>query len=278
MCYNKSSWIYAANLCRINIMMSNFPLRSLYLRAVCAAILLAFPLLARPDTAGAAVRERITPGAYVNDYAGAVDPAAAGKLNGVLAELDAKAKAQVAVAVIDSLGGADIETYSVDLYKKWGIGDKQTNRGVLVLVAIQDRKARIEVGYGLEGILPDGLTGSVQDKYMIPYFKKGNYSEGIYEGTLALCAIIAKDRGVELSAEPVTDAPEQMPPLSGGQKVFFLILAVFLIILFIRHPFLFFLLLNSGRSGSFGGGGFGGGGFGGFGGGMSGGGGSSRSW
>ena len=258
--------------------MCNFPIRSGSFITACAAVFFAFPAMAGSAPGGGTTLARISPSAYVNDYTGTIDARTVEKLNGVLAELDAKAKAQAAVIVLNTLDGTDIETYSVKIYKEWGIGDKQTNRGVLLLVAMQDRKARIEVGFGLEGILPDGLTGEIQDKYIIPYFKKGDYSEGIYQGTLALAEIIAKDRGVALSEEPAGGEPQNIAPLSAGQKIFSCIVIVFLIILVIRHPFLLFFLLNSGRSGGFGGGSFGGGGFGGFCGGMSGGGGSSRSW
>ncbi len=238
-------------------------------------------LLACPGLAGAASIPEAAPapGSYVNDLAGVLDAGTEGQLNGVLADLDAKAKAQVAVLTIKSLNGADLETYAVNTYKKWGIGDKKTDRGVLLLVAVDDHKARIEVGYGLEGILPDGLTGAIQDKYMVPYFKAGDYSAGISQGALALASVIAKDSGVTLSGG-YAESPQggALPPLTFGQKVIGALLLAGLLFFVIRHPVLAFFLLqtmlrNSGR-----GGGFGGGGFGGFGGGASGGGGSSRSW
>lgn len=217
------------------------------------------------------------PRAYVNDNANVLDPRTASQLNAVLADLDAKAKAQVAVLTVNSLEGNSLEGYAVETYKKWGIGDKKTDRGVLLLVSVKDRKSRIEVGYGLEGILPDGLTGAIQDKYMLPYFKAGNYAEGITEGAMALAAIIAKDSGITLgqgTARSRRGGPAR--PMSPGQKILAVLMLVGFVIFAIRHPFLALLLLQSVARG--GGGGFGGGGFGGFGGGSSGGGGSSRSW
>ncbi|MEI7529486.1 MAG: TPM domain-containing protein [Elusimicrobiota bacterium] len=237
---------------------------------VTAAVIFAFALCARAAAPA--------PRAYVNDEAGVMDARTAGELNGVLSELDARAKAQVAVLVVNTLGGADIETYAAAIYKKWGVGDRRTNRGVLLLVAVQDHKARIEVGYGLEGILPDGLTGGIQDKYMVPYFRKGDYSGGVSQGALAIASVIAQDSRVELSAGPAQGGrTDPLPPLTAGQKLLSLLVIGFVIILFIRHPFLMFFLLSNLNSRG-GGGGFGRGGFGGFGGGMSGGGGSSRSW
>lgn len=237
--------------------------------------------LACPGLAGAVKRPEAAPapGSYVNDLAGVMSAGTEAELNGVLADLDAKAKAQVAVLTIKSLDGADLESYAVKTYKNWGIGDKKTNRGLLLLVAVDDHKARIEVGYGLEGILPDGLTGAIQDKYMIPHFKAGDYSAGISRGALAIAAVIAKDSGVTL-AGGYSESPQgrEMPPLTLGQKVIAGLLIVALLIFVIRHPVLAFFLLQTMLRSSGRGGGFGGGGFGGFGGGSSGGGGSSRSW
>lgn len=215
-----------------------------------------------------------SPRAYVNDTAGVMDSRTTARLNAVLADLDARANAQVAVLTVKTLGGRDIETYAVETYKKWGIGDKKTSRGVLLLVAVEDRKSRIEVGYGLEGILPDGLTGAIQDDYMLPYFKSGDYSGGVVQGSLALAMTIAKDSGITLS-EGAQGGRRQARPLTGGQKIIALLLLAGFIIFAIRHPVLAILLLQTVTRG---GGGFGGGGFGGFGGGSSGGGGSSRSW
>lgn len=234
-------------------------------------------LLACPGIAGAAAAAP-APRAYVNDSAGVLDAQTVAQLNSVLADLDGQAKAQVAVLTVKSLGGADIETYAVETYKKWGIGDKKTSRGVLLLVAVDDHKSRIEVGYGLEGILPDGKTGAIQDQYIIPYFKAGDYAAGITRGALAIAAVIADDSGVKLSGG-YAQSPQgrDNPPLTGGQKFLAALLLLFVVIFAIRHPYMAFFLLQT-MTRSSGRGGFGGGGFGGFGGGSSGGGGSSRSW
>ncbi len=250
------------------------------MRYACLAVaLIALPVF----SAGAGLTSSPSappPGDYVNDYAGVMDPGTVVKLNSVLAELDAKAHAQVAVLTVKSLGSSDIDTYAVDTFQKWGVGNKKTDRGVLLLVATRDHKSRIEVGYGLEPVLTDGLTGEIQDKYMLPYFKKGDYSDGVYYGALAVASVIAEDSKVQLTGGLTGDEGQTDggPPLTTGQKVLgiiFLILAIYFIL---RHPFLAYMLFSSMMSGG-GGGGFGGGGsFGGFGGGLSGGGGSSRSW
>ncbi|PJA14532.1 MAG: hypothetical protein COX65_05460, partial [Elusimicrobia bacterium CG_4_10_14_0_2_um_filter_56_8] len=237
-----------------------YPARSFKLLATALlAGFLAFSLLAGSSA------ETPAPGSYVNDSAGVLDPGTAGKLNSILADLDAKANAQVAVLVVKDLGGLDIETYAVKTYKEWGIGDKKTSRGVLLLVAVADHKARIEVGYGLEGILPDGLTGAIQDKYIIPYFKTGDYSSGISQGSLALASVIAEDSGVTLSAGYERGGRRRTAPMTRGQKILSVLMLIGFVIFAIRHPYLAFFLIQTMARG--GGGGFGGGGFGGFGGG-----------
>ncbi|HKF56751.1 MAG TPA: TPM domain-containing protein, partial [Blastocatellia bacterium] len=103
--------------------------------------------------------KQLKPTGYVNDFAGVIDPESAEAIRGLCEQIDHKAKAQIAVVTIHSLDGADIESYAVDLYKAWGIGPKSQNRGVLILVAVNDHRYRIEAGYGLEPILPDGKVG-----------------------------------------------------------------------------------------------------------------------
>ncbi|MBN1622193.1 MAG: TPM domain-containing protein [Endomicrobiales bacterium] len=214
---------------------------------------------------------------WVSDFANVIDPSYKQKVSSVLTELEQKTSAEISVVTIRSLGNETIESLAVQLFQEWGIGKKGKDNGVLFITSIGERKTRIEVGYGLEGILPDGLTGEILDKYVIPEFKKGDYGRGITLGTFAIASIIADDAGVELTGgiRPAS-RPGGKPSLL--RTIFNFIFLVIMGILFIRNPFLFLLFLGmGGRGGRFGGGGFGGG-FGGFGGGMSGGGGSSRGW
>jgi uncharacterized protein len=213
----------------------------------------------------------------VSDFAGVIDTASSDKINAVILELDKKTSAEIAVVTVKNLEGDNIDNYAVNLFKQWGIGKKGKDNGVLILAAIDDRKARIEVGYGLEGVINDAKAGDILRAYVFPNFKKGDYGQGLYEGTLAVAGIIADSAGVELSGA----APEQAPARrSGAGLIFKLLIFVVLFIVFIKHPFLFLLFLGAGRGGRGSGGGFGGGGFGGggFGGGMSGGGGASGGW
>ncbi len=206
-----------------------------------------------------------------------LDGRAAAALSGLLSELEAKADAQVAVVTVKDLGGSDPESYAAGLYEKWGIGNKATDRGALILVSVDDRRARIETGYGLEGVLPDGLAGEILDKHMVPFFRKGDYTGGVLRGASAVASIVARDRGVELTG----GVPAGRQSKRGGWLSNLLFIALLLVLapVIIRNPFLLLLLLSGGRGGrgGFGDGGFGGG-FGGFGGGGSGGGGAGRGW
>jgi uncharacterized protein len=240
---------------------------------------------------GRAVTIPEKPQTYVVDLAGIVNDTVKNQLNGYLQELEQKTTAQMIVLTIPNLGGESIDDLSISIANdKWKLGQKGKDNGVLFLVALKDRKYRIEVGYGLEGVLPDSLVGSLGRKLLVPYFRKGDYSDGIYATTLAVANIIAKHYGVKITGMPLINYRSQ--PASGGNPsslfstiiaiVFFIILGI----LFMRNPraFLWFLLFSSmgGRGGPWGGGGgFGGGGFGSFGGGGGGGfggGGASGGW
>jgi uncharacterized protein len=224
-----------------------------------------------------------TPDRHVMDLAGVLDDGVKTKLDGYLRELEQKTTAQVVVLTVESLEGRSIEEFSLDVAERWKLGQKGKDNGVLILIALKDRKYRFEIGYGLEGVLPDSLVGSIGRQYIVPFFRKGDYSSGAAAAVLAVANEIAKQSGVEITGmprlEPVTGVrPEGKPGvLSAVLSVLFLLGLVFL---FIRHPRLLILLLlfsGMGRRG-WGGGYSGGGGFGGGGGGGFGGGGASGGW
>lgn len=229
------------------------------------------------------------PQRYVVDLAGIVDDGVENRLNGYLQELEQKTTAQMIILTIPSLEGESIEDLSITIaHDKWKLGQKGKDNGLLFLISVKDRKYRIEVGYGLEGVLPDSLVGSLGRDLLVPYFRKGDYSNGIFATTLAMANKIAADAGVKIEGMPSIKYPTP-PTGKPGSPISTIIGIVFLIImgiLFIKNPraFLLFLLFSSmgGRRGSWGGGGgFGGGGFGSFGGGGGGGfggGGASGGW
>jgi len=231
------------------------------------------------------------PSAYIVDLAGVVEDSVEMRLNGLLQELEQKTTAQVLVLTVRSLEGADIDTFSLEVAEKWKLGQKGRDNGLLMVFAMEDRKYRFEVGYGLEGILPDSLVGSIGRDTVVPNFRKGDFTGGITAATLAVANIIAQDSGVEITGMPRISVPDRSRGLPAGKpgilgSILSVLFVIGLIYLLIRHPRLLLLMfLFSGfggrRSSWGGGGGFGGGGFGGFGGGGGGGfggGGASGGW
>jgi len=221
------------------------------------------------------------PKGLVNDFANVIPPQYEHKLAQVTGELLKKTEVPIVVVTMPDIGGEDHNDYANRLYAAWGIGKKENDRGVLIFVTLKERKVRIETGYGIEGLIPDGLAGEIRDQYMIPFLKQDRFGEGLFNGTLAIANIIAKDAGVSLTGEmPVKQRTKRRTGFSALVP-----LIVFFLILFSmgrwRGGLLPLLLLMSmgrgvGYGGGYGRGGFGGfgGGFGGFGGGLSGGGGA----
>jgi uncharacterized protein len=229
-----------------------------------------------------ALLDRLSPSGYVNDFAGVMSPEV-GTVEALLTELNQKTGAEVAVVTVDSLEGGDINDFATRLFERWGIGSADQDDGVLIVAAIGDRRVWIEVGYGLEGLIPDGRAGRILDESVIPYVAQDDYASGLTAGAVSVAGIIAQNAGVELTGVPAVQTlppTQQRNPLGGIVTLIFILL---LIPILWRHPWLLLLLMSGGRGGGFGGGGGGfgrgsGGGFGGFGGGMSGGGGAGRSW
>ena len=123
---------------------------------------------------------------FVNDYAGLLTPEVKAQLEATLTQLEKDTTAEVAVVTVKSLEGGDIDDYAVRLFEKWKIGKKGKDNGVLFLVALDDRKMRIEVGYGLEPVITDGRAGRIRDDDVIPRFKTNDYAGGITAGVSAI--------------------------------------------------------------------------------------------
>jgi uncharacterized protein len=221
---------------------------------------------------------------YITDEAHILPTKAKMFLAQVSQVLDQKGQIQLATVVVDSLGNEDIDVYANKLYEKWGIGSKTTDKGVLFVTSLKEKKVRIEVGYGLEGVLPDGKTGALLDKYVLPYYKAGKMAEGIINGHLAIAQLIADEFQIPLKAA-LNQADgnrnvQTMNPLARLISTIFFFIIIFWLLKTGKGGWLIFILLmlSGGRGGGGSFGGFGGSGFGGFGGGLSGGGGSSRGW
>jgi uncharacterized protein len=230
---------------------------------------------------------QLHPTNYVNDFAKVLDASTIAQLDDICQQIDSKAHAQIAVVTINSLDDADIVSYAVDLYQKWGIGAKGKDRGVLILVAVQDHKYWTTVGYGLEPILPDGKVGSF-GREAVPLLKQNNYAGAVSLMVMRVADVIAQDAGIQLTGarpeEPVAtrEAPESGP--SALKVIVFILIGIIVLVTPpLRRLLFWFLIFGGGRGGGYGGGGGGGfggggGGFGGFGGGSTGGGGAGGSW
>ena len=219
----------------------------------------------------------------VNDFAGVLSPEDRVKMENLSREVLQKTGASLVVAVLETIGGRDPADYANRMYSAWGLGRKGEDRGVLILLAVRERRIRIETGYGLEGILPDGLVGEILDRFALPHLKKNDFGSGLYAALAAVAAVVAKSAGVELTGAPRPEARTAKRTQGDGDwlKTAILVLVAALLIgtrVGRRDflPVLLALLFSSGGRGGGGFGGFGGGGFGGFGGGSSGGGGAGR--
>ncbi len=221
------------------------------------------------------------PRGAVNDFAGVITPQHEHSMDLLAREVLQKTGTSVVVVTLKSIEGNDPADYANRLYEAWGIGKKGEDKGILVLFALKERKVRIETGYGVEGILPDGLVGEILDKYVVPHLKKDNYDKGLSNAVVAVSSVIAKDAGISLTGIPATyktEKPREKPQINLFSLILFFI--VLSMLLGTRRgrailPFIILMFLAGGRGGGSSFGGFGGG-FGGFGGGMSGGGGAGR--
>lgn len=215
-------------------------------------------------------RER--PTTHVIDRAGVFSEQERQDLNSRLEEFERKTTAEVAVVVLPNIGGGDIDDFTVRLFKLWGIGKKDKNNGVLLLAALEERKVRIEPGYGLEPVLPDAACGRILDEAVMPSFREKRIAEGLSRGAQRIMDRISEQT-------PPPEESSSPPPGKLGPIGFLILFGFFglvILILVVAHK-RGWTSSSSGGSGSSGGGSSGGG-SGGFGGGSSGGGGASRGW
>lgn len=249
------------------------------------AVWLLLPILALLGAAvGAAQVQLPAPGGKsVHDEAGVLTAAAVRQLEALHRELFERTGVALATVTVPRLDGEPIADFALRVGETWGVGRRGEDRGVVVALAVEERKIFVATGYGVEGFLPDGKVGRLIDRYAVPALRQDDYSTGLVRLSQALAAEAAAEYGVSLQGMDVEPAPRKprsspvpAPLRILGGLLFFALMAY----LAIRHPTLFFLLLLSGRGGrggGFGGGGFGGGsGYGGFGGGGFGGGGAGR--
>jgi uncharacterized protein len=166
--------------------------------------------------------------APVTDLAGLLAAEHKEQLDALLLDYEAQTSNQFAVLIIPSLEGEDLESYSIRVATEWALGQAGKDNGLLLLVALEQRRLRIEVGYGLEGVLTDAFCGRVIDNTIVPYFKQGEYYEGITAGLLALIRQTGDEFGVDPALEPAAERSQ----LSGrsGAYVFLSVLFVMVLI------------------------------------------------
>jgi uncharacterized protein len=261
-------------------------------------LLAIFSIAAARLTAAAGVDSLPKPTGYVSDLAHVVNPADKEELEAFCTKVEQQLGVQMALVTIDTIGDEPIENFTIDLARKWGVG-KKDDQGVLLLLAVKDRKSRVETGRGLEPYITDGFAGSTL-RSMRPQLRAGSYGPALLAGARQMAAQIAQGKGIAfadagpVAQEPREDAPEQS---SGrGIPISLIVIGVLFLLLFLGRRgggggggFLIGMLLgnllggdrrggNWGGGGGFGGNSGGSGGFGGFGGGGFGGGGASSNW
>lgn len=227
---------------------------------------------------------------FVNDFADVISEADEREIQKIGEDLYKQTTAQAVVVTVNTLNGQNVDDYTLRLANEWGVGDEKKDNGVVLLLAVSERKVSIKTGYGLEGCLPDGKTGRILDNYGVPYFAEDNFSEGLLQSYKALTAAVYEEYDTtpkDYDSDEFTLFEEE-----DNEALSELISTVVIIIIIIilsfnprirrrwRRSFFFFPFGGGPGGGShgggFGGGSHGGGGFSGGGGGSFGGGGSSR--
>jgi uncharacterized protein len=238
---------------------------------------------------------KLTPRGYVSDFAKVLDDSSRARLEAYCGRVEQVTGVQMAIVTIDTLDGEPIEDVTNTLYRKWGVGKKGKDEGIMLLLAIKDHRDRLEIGYGLEPILPDGFDGSVMREAR-PLLRQNAYGPALFAAAQEMGSRIAAAKGVSLDVglRPQRRVVGRRPGIPWP----FIVIGIIVLLVLMRHGggggggFLTGMILGNllgrgGGGGGWGGGGFGGydsggggggGGFGGFGGGDSGGGGASSDW
>jgi uncharacterized protein len=246
------------------------------------------------------------PTSYLTDLTRTLSEVDKQRIESYLASVATQLEVQFAVAMVPTVGESTPEEFAVRLFENWGVGDRERDDGLLMLIALEDRAVRFETGYGLEGILPDGRLGGILRAEVLPRFRTGEVAGGILAGLQAAAAVVAESKGLPAPTPQIATRPAQRPPATAPAAMLVTLLLAIIVVAAIsnrgrrgggrrrrRNDGMFMGpgwwggggggWGGGGGSGGFGGGGggFGGGGFGGFGGfggGSSGGGGATGRW
>jgi uncharacterized protein len=243
-------------------------IHSAFFRLLLAAGISVFTIAAQ-----AALAERVEdlpqPTDYVSDFAHVLSPQAIARLDSLCSQLDhSQTNAKVAVVTVRTLDGADPAEYATALEDKWKMGKKGVDRNVLVLLAVDDHKRRIEIGYGLEGILPDGKVGDI-GREMLPDLRANDFDGAVILAVDEMAQVIAADAKVTLEDEPVMASQPAQQHFNTGKLILLIVILIFFGGFHLLRFLLGFGLFGGFRGGPWIGSGGGGGGFGGSGGGSS---------
>src|SRR3972149_3991925 len=155
------------------------------------------------------------PSGYINDYVGLLDSGSISQLQELVYKIERETGSEIAVAIVDSLQGVTVEEYAVELFERWGIGKEKEDNGLLILICTEgepgNRPLRIEVGYGLEGVITDLEAGEIVNDVIVPDFQSGNFYTGLYNAIMVVAGQIYEEEGLE----PPT-AVETSPEVSSG--------------------------------------------------------------
>ena len=193
---------------------------------------------------------------FVNDFADVIDDEVESELQSIGVSLYNQTTAQVVVVTVDSLDGYDVSEYALELGREWGVGSEESDNGVVLLLSVDDREVTIQVGYGLEGCLPDGKTGRILDTYAIPYLIDDDFSTGLYEAYKAIASVVCEEYGVELDEYDLNNYNDEYVYEVSYEEFTVIIITVFTVISII--VFLIIKCKDNGNSGH-GGGYYGGG-------------------
>ncbi|MCJ7666009.1 MAG: TPM domain-containing protein [Actinobacteria bacterium] len=177
---------------------------------------------------------------YVNDFAGIMDATSRADLEALIKGVESGTGAEIAVVIIDSLEGITIEEYAVELFEKWGIGKADEDNGILILVALLDREVRIEVGYGLEGVITDLEAGRIIKDIIVPNFKNEDYDRGIYDAVVTISNQIYGEEDLATMEEEQDysqDSGGFFSGLSSGCICCFPVFIIIFIIIFLVNLF-----------------------------------------
>ncbi len=190
--------------------------RTVRVATAVVALWLAVPVLAAAEKVSDVPNPRVRDGSWVVDLPGRLRPETVARLNALCGDLERTAGAEFAIVVVHTIGDDSIEHFAAELFRTWGIGKRNADNGLLLLWAVDDRRTRVEVGYGLEGVLPDGKVGAILDRHVIPHFTAGDFDTGILVAAQALDAAARSEADNPTTLESEAD--------DGGNRVLSLVL------------------------------------------------------